>query len=266
MATHGHDMIRDGVRKRYAAIALTSGAGCGCSDQSCCSPSRAPSAKTLSAGLGYSEAELNAAPSGANMGLGCGNPQAIALLRKGEVVVDLGAGGGFDCFLAASQVGRRGRVIGIDMTPEMVGKARKNARKAGNTNVEFRLGEIEHMPVADNTADVILSNCVINLTPDKPQVYSEAWRILKPGGRLAISDVVAVRRIPAAMKRDFEKHSGCVAGAATVEELKRILRNAGFRNISVTPSSESVLFIKSWFPGSGVEKYVRSANVQATKP
>lgn len=266
MATLKQDKIRDGVRKRYAAIAAASGSGCGCSTTSCCSPRKMPSAKALSSRVGYSAKELDAVPDGANLGLGCGNPHAIAMLKKGEVVVDLGAGGGFDCFLAARQVGPRGRVIGVDMTPEMVSKARENARKGGDANVEFRLGEIEHMPVADNTADAILSNCVINLSPDKPQVYREAWRVLKPGGRLAISDVVAIRPIPPAVKRDFDKHSGCVAGAATVAELKRIMRSAGFKDIRVTPKEESAAFIKDWFPGSGVEKYVRSAEVRGTKP
>jgi ubiquinone/menaquinone biosynthesis C-methylase UbiE len=187
------------------------------------------------------------------------------MLRKGEVVVDLGAGGGFDCFLAAKQVGRQGRVIGVDMTPEMVSTARANAREAKSTNVEFRLGEIEHLPVADNTADAILSNCVINLSPDKPQVYREAYRVLKPGGRLAISDLVAVIPMPESVKRDSDKHSGCVAGASPVPRLKKILSTAGFREISVAVNERSKEFIKGWFPGSGVEKYVRSAAVRAVK-
>jgi arsenite methyltransferase len=200
------------------------------------------------------------------MGLGCGNPQAIAMLRKGETVVDLGAGGGFDCFLAAKQVGPRGLVIGVDMTPEMVAKARANARKARFANVEFRLGEIEHLPVADNTANVIISNCVINLSPDKQQVYRDAYRVLAPGGRLAISDLVAVRPIPASVRNDAEKHSGCVAGAMELRVLKRILKASGFRDICVDVNERSREFIKDWFPGSGVEKYVRSAAVRAVKP
>jgi ubiquinone/menaquinone biosynthesis C-methylase UbiE len=200
------------------------------------------------------------------MGLGCGNPQAIAMLKKGEVVVDLGAGGGFDCFLAAKQVGRTGRVIGVDMTPEMVALARGNAGKGKFDNVDFRLGEIEHLPVEDNSADAILSNCVINLSPDKPQVYRDAYRVLKPGGRLAISDLVAVKAIPPAVKRDSEKHSGCVSGASSRQVLQRILKGAGFRDICVTVKEESAEFIKNWFPGSGVERYVRSAAVTARKP
>jgi SAM-dependent methyltransferase len=267
MARNGneHDRIRDNVRQRYAGIASGAKSGCGCSTASCCSP-EALSAKAQSARLGYSGKDLDAVPEGANMGLGCGNPTAIAMLRKGEVVVDLGAGGGFDCFLAARQVGPRGRVIGVDMTPEMVSKARENARKGRSTNVEFRLGEIEHLPVADCTADVILSNCVINLSPDKPQVYREAYRVLKPGGRLAISDVVAVKPIPAAVKRDFEKHSGCVAGALPARTLACLLEEVGFEAACVKVKEASKQFIKDWFPGSGVERYVRSADVQGVKP
>ena len=258
------DRIREKVRERYAGIAASGKSGCGCSTPSCCSP-KAPSAKAQSAKLGYSKKDLEAAPEGANMGLGCGNPQAIAGLKKGEVVLDLGAGGGFDCFLAARQVGPRGRVIGVDMTPEMVAKARENARKGGFKNVEFRLGEIEHLPLADASVDAILSNCVINLSPDKEQVYQEAYRVLKPGGRLAISDVVAIKPIPKAVQNDFEKHSGCVAGALQVRKLERILQAAGFRGGCVKVKEASKGYIKDWFPGSGVERYVRSAEVQGTK-
>ena len=157
-------------------------------------------------------------------------------------------------------------MIGVDMTPEMIAKARENARKAGSKNVEFRLGEIEHLPVADSSVDVILSNCVINLSPDKEQVYREAFRVLKPGGRLAISDVVAIRPIPTAIQQDFEKHSGCVAGALQVKKLERILRATGFANGAVKVKEQSKEFIKDWFPGSGVERYVRSADVQGMKP
>ncbi len=259
------DRIREKVRQRYAGIATSGTSGCGCSTASCCSP-QAPSAKAQSAKLGYSKKDLEAAPEGSDMGLGCGNPRAIAGLKKGEVVLDLGAGGGFDCFLAARQVGPRGRVIGVDMTPEMVAKARENARKGGFKNVEFRLGEIEHLPVADASVDVILSNCVINLSPDKEQVYREAYRVLKPGGRLAISDVVAIKPIPKAVKEDFEKHSGCVAGALHVRKLEGLLRAAGFRDARVRINEQSREFIKDWFPGSGVEQYVRSADVQGIKP
>lgn len=264
MTKSKRDHIREKVRERYAGIAVSGKSGCGCSSASCCS-APALSAKEQSVRLGYSKKELEAVPEEANLGLGCGNPQAIAMLKKGEVVLDLGAGGGFDCFLAARQVGPRGRVIGVDMTPEMVAKARENARKAGTRNVEFRLGEIEHLPVADSSVDVILSNCVINLSPDKPQVYREAFRVLKPGGRLAISDVVAIKAVPAAVRKDFEKHSGCVAGALHVRKLEGILRDVGFIRGAVKVKEASKEFIKDWFPGSGVERYVRSADVQGVK-
>jgi arsenite methyltransferase len=265
MTTRRSEIIREKVRERYAGIVNGSRKGRGAVTSCCCTP-KDPSAKKQSARIGYSAEELNAVPEGANMGLGCGNPQGIAMLKKGEVVIDLGAGGGFDCFLAAKQVGRRGKVIGVDMTPEMISRARENARSGRFSNVEFRLGEIEHLPVADNTADAILSNCVINLSPDKPQVYRDAYRALKPGGRLTISDLVAIRPIPRSVKNDFEKHSGCVAGASPLRELERILKAAGFRDICVTVKEQSKEFIKDWFPGSGVEKFVRSAEVRAVKP
>lgn len=257
------DQIREKVRERYAGIAASGKSGCGCTS-SCCPP-KAPSAKAQSAKLGYSKKDLEVVPDGANLGLGCGNPQAIAALKKGEVVLDLGAGGGFDCFLAARQVGPRGRVIGVDMTPEMVAKARENARKGRFRNVEFRLGEIEHLPVADSSVDVILSNCVINLSPDKEQVYREAFRVLKPGGRLAISDVVAIKPIPRAVCDDLEKISGCVSGALQVRKLERILQETGFRAVCVKMKEESKEFIRDWFPGSGIEQYVLSADVHGVK-
>ena len=265
MTKHRSEKIREKVRERYAGIATSGKSGCGCSTPSCCS-TKAPSAKAMSARVGYSKKELEAVPEEANMGLGCGNPQAIAMLKKGEVVVDLGAGGGFDCFLAARQVGPRGRVIGVDMTAEMVAKARENARKGGFKNVEFRLGEIEHLPLADRSVDVILSNCVINLSPDKDLVYREAYRVLKPGGRLAISDVVAIKPIPASVRDDFDKHSGCISGALQVRKLERILQAAGFRGGCVKVKEASKEYIRDWFPGSGVEQYVRSAEVQGTRP
>ncbi len=260
-----HDDIRKRVLNSYAGIATGALSGCGCATPSCCS-SQASIDKEQSAKLGYSKKDMDAVPEGADMGLGCGNPQAIAALKKGEVVLDLGAGGGFDCFLAARQVGQRGRVIGVDMTPEMVAKARENGRNGGFKNVEFRLGEIEHLPVADNSVDVILSNCVINLSPDKEQVYREAFRVLKPGGRLAISDVVAVKPVPKAVRDDFDKHSGCVAGALHVRTLDGILRTTGFLDGRVMVKEASKEFIKDWFPGSGIERYVRSADVQGIKP
>ena len=256
------DQVRQHVRERYAGIAK-SGGSCGCAS-SCCQPDALLN-PNASAQIGYSKEELAAVPQGANMGLGCGNPQAIAALQPGETVVDLGCGGGFDCFLAARRVGPKGRAIGVDMTPEMIHKARENAAKAQVRNVDFRLGEIEHLPVADGIADVILSNCVINLSPDKPQVYAEAARVLKPGGRLAISDVVAIAPIPTQVKRNLQAHSGCIAGSATVFETERMLKKAGFSKIRICVNERSKEFIKDWFPGSGAQKYVRSATIEAVK-
>jgi ubiquinone/menaquinone biosynthesis C-methylase UbiE len=216
--------------------------------------------------LGYSAEDLASVPEGANMGLGCGNPKGIAALKPGETVLDLGAGGGFDCFLAAKQVGPSGRVIGVDMTPDMVTKARANAEKLGTTNIDFRLGEIEHLPVADSTVDVILSNCVINLSPDKGAVYRDAFRVLKAGGRLAISDVVKLRELPAALEHDIVALAGCVSGAATVDVVRTLLEQVGFEAIEVVVHPESREFIREWLPGSGVEEYVASATIEAVKP
>lgn len=256
------DRIRQHIRERYAGIAKA-GNSYGCS-RSCCQPDALLN-PNASVQIGYSKAELAAVPDGANLGLGCGNPQTIADLKPGEIVVDLGCGGGFDCFLAARRVGKKGHVIGVDMTPEMIHKARANAARGKIKNVDFRLGEIEHLPIADGIADVILSNCVINLSPDKPQVYAEAARVLKPGGRLAISDVVAIRPIPAKVKKNLQAHSGCIAGSASGAALKRMLRQAGFTKIRIRVKEQSKEFIKDRFPGSGAEKYVRSATIEAVK-
>jgi SAM-dependent methyltransferase len=200
------------------------------------------------------------------MGLGCGNPQAIASLKPGEIVLDLGSGGGFDCFLAARAVGDTGRVIGVDMTPEMVSKARENAAKAGFKNVEFRLGEIEHLPAADNSVDVIISNCVINLSPEKHKVFDDAFRVLKPGGRLAVSDVVATAELPYEVKNDLALHAGCIAGASLIDEVDAMLRKSGFSDIRIEPKDESREFIRTWAPGRNVEDYVGSATIEARKP
>ena len=204
------------------------------------------------------------APEGADLGLGCGNPQAIAELQLGERVLDLGSGAGFDAFLAARQVGATGSVIGVDMTPEMIAKARGNISKTDLRNVEFRLGEIEHLPVANESVDVIMSNCVINLSTDKPAVFREAYRALAPGGRLAISDIVALREIPAAVRNDLEAYAGCVSGAALVAEVEGMLRGAGFENVRLDLKSNSNALVQGWSPGA--ETLVASALIRATKP
>jgi len=212
----------------------------------------------MSRALGYSKEDITAVPEGANMGLGCGNPQAIASLQPGETVLDLGSGGGFDCFLAARAVGEKGYVIGVDMTPEMITKARRNSEKAGLGNIDFRLGEVEALPVPDGIVDVIISNCVINLSPEKERVFSEAFRVLKPGGRLAISDVVATAEIPEGIKNNMAFHTGCIAGASAIEDMEGMLQRTGFRNIRINPKAESRAFIRDWMPGSNIEDYVVS--------
>lgn len=267
MTSKVHDDIRTAVRESYGKVAQQGGTGGCCSGDSsassCCGP--VPVA-TVAQQLGYSADETNAVPEGANLGLGCGNPQAIAALKPGETVLDLGSGAGFDAFLAARAVGKDGRVIGVDMTPEMLARARANALKGDYPNVEFRLGEIEHLPVADASVDVIISNCVINLSPDKAQVFREAFRVLKHGGRLAISDVVASAELPAEVRNDLALHSACVAGASMIDELIAALHGAGFKDVRIAPKDESREFIREWAPGRGVEDYVVSATIEAVKP
>ncbi len=256
--------VKEMVRARYGGIAAgTLPDGCG---PSCCDASAVPVADNKSLRMGYSAGELAVVPEGANLGLGCGNPQAIAAMKPGETVVDLGSGAGFDCLLAAKQVGTTGRVLGVDMTHEMLKKARENAAKVGASNVEFRLGEIEHLPVADNTADVILSNCVINLVPDKAQVFREAFRVLKPGGRLAIADVVNTAPLSPDLASDRALICGCVVGAAPAHQIEAWLSEAGFTSIRVTVKPESRELIASWAPGRGVENYVASAIIEGRKP
>jgi ubiquinone/menaquinone biosynthesis C-methylase UbiE len=218
--------------------------------------------------MGYSKADIDSVPEGANMELGCGNPVALASLKPGETVLDLGSGGGFDCFLAARKVGDTGKVIGVDMTPDMVSKARMNAQKIGTNTVEFRLGEIEHLPVADNSADIIMSNCVINLSPDKQKVYGDAFRVLKPGGRLAISDVVATAPLPDEIRQDLALLSACVGGAATIDDTLKMLDEVGFQDIEVIPKEESRKLISEWVPGQSKNAgdYVVSADIKAVKP
>lgn len=254
------DHIREEIRKRYAETADS----CGCGGASCCSPSGSE-ATEVSEKLGYSKKELEALPVESNMGLGCGNPIAIASLKEGETVVDLGSGGGIDCFLASMKVGNTGRVIGIDMTPPMLLKARQAASEGGFVNVEFRLGEIEHLPVANDTVDVIISNCVINLSPDKPQVLRDAWRVLKDGGRLAISDVVTIGDMPESVRKDLDAYAGCIAGSVPASLYEEMLIEAGFSKVEICVNEASGEFIKDWFPGTGVEEYARSATIEAIK-
>jgi len=284
MQIRDKEEIRQSVRERYAKVARGGGVSsltapetscCGksgtttgnASAASCCDSSEITS-QQLSTLMGYSKADIDSVPEGANMGLGCGNPVALASLKPGETVLDLGSGGGFDCFLAARQVGDTGKVIGVDMTPDMVSKARMNAKKIGTNTVEFRLGEIEHLPVADNSADIIMSNCVINLSPDKQKVYGDAFRVLKPGGRLAISDVVATAPLPDEIQQDLALLSACVGGAATIDDTVKMLDEVGFQDIEVIPKEESRKLISEWVPGQSKNAgdYVVSAYIKAVKP
>lgn len=262
------DEIRNNVRDSYAKVAEASNSGSSCGvESSCCGVSDDLDINTLnSLRLGYSQSDLENVPEGADMGLGCGNPRAIASLQAGHVVVDLGSGGGFDVFLASREVGDTGKIIGVDMTPTMISKARNNAEKAGFTNVEFRLGEIEYLPVADNSVDVIISNCVVNLSPNKQQVFHDTFRVLKSGGRLAISDVVATTEMPEELKNDPQLYAGCMAGASLIDDLHTMLNEAGFVDVNINPKDESRDFIKDWAPGMGVEEYVVSAHIEAVKP
>jgi SAM-dependent methyltransferase len=222
--------IRKSVREGYAKIAKEGGSCCN-QDSTCCSSTK--SARDVSKSIGYSEEELNIVPDGANLGLGCGNPIALASLKEGETVLDLGSGAGFDCFLAARRVGEKGRIIGVDMTPEMIEKARENARKSDYTNVEFRLGEIENLPAADSSVDAIISNCVINLAPDKRRVFKEAFRVLKPGGRLMVSDIVLTKELPDAIRNSIQAYIGCISGAILEEEYLGAIEAAGFQDVRV---------------------------------
>jgi SAM-dependent methyltransferase len=263
-----HDTHRQNVRDAYAKVAQADNANDSCGIESgCCGVSDDSAINTLiSTRLGYSEQDLAQVPEGADMGLGCGNPRAIASLRDGETIVDLGAGGGFDCFLAAAEVGESGRVIGVDMTPDMLSKARNNAVKGKFDNVEFRLGEIENLPIANDTADVIMSNCVINLSPNKARVFEEAFRVLKPAGRLAISDVVATVELPEEMRNDPSLIAGCMGNASLIEDLEKMIVEAGFTAVRIQPKDESKDFIRDWAPDTNITDYVVSATIEAIKP
>ena len=265
--------IKQAVRERYRTIAVGELQTTCCEPtptqtkkSSCCS-TKEPDAQLLkyNTSLGYSKDELKGVPEESNMALGCGNPIAIAQLNEGETVLDLGSGGGFDCFLASQRVSTNGKVIGIDMTPEMITKARQNAVKGKFENVEFRLGEIENIPAGDSTVDVIISNCVINLSTDKQQVFKESYRILKPGGRLAISDVVLTATLPTEILNDLSMYCSCTSGAVTIEEYQATLTNAGFKNISIVPKEDSRVFIREWREGLKLDDYIMSAIIEARK-
>lgn len=274
-----HDEIRQAVRKAYQKVATAAPPSAGTRRDSCCSPSSTPNSIScgcsksgldldqLSSVMGYTAADINSVPEGSNMGLGCGNPIAIASLRQGETVVDLGSGGGFDCFLAAKKVGKTGKVIGIDMTPEMISKARRNTLKMGLENVEFRLGEIENIPVGDNLVDVIISNCVVNLSPDKLAVYRDAYRILKPGGRIAISDILTTAPLPEEIQKDLVLIAACLGGAQTISETEKLLKEAGFQNISIQPRIITQEIFREWNPdlSEKITDYVVSATIEAVK-
>jgi arsenite methyltransferase len=284
----GEDTVRERVREGYAAIAERGGwsasgaatSGC-CGAGGCCGPATF-SSDSLAAAIGYSRDELGSAPAAANMGLSCGNPTAIASLTPGEVVLDLGAGGGFDCFVAGPKVGATGRVIGVDMTPEMISLARRNMAQyrelTGLSNVEFRLGEIEHLPVADGSVDVVISNCVLNLSPNKAQVWREIARVLRPGGRVAVSDLALLRPLPESIRADVEALVGCVAGAVLVEETRRDAEAAGLVSLDLRAKPEYVDAMTNWedplyrrivagLPaGSRPSDYITSLDVTARRP
>ncbi len=272
------DEIRKAVRERYAQKATGERSPRSASitnirepqetasTASCCGPQETTKAasccatpqQSVSKAVGYTDEQLGAIPNGADLGLGCGNPTALASLKEGEVVLDLGSGGGVDCFLAASKVGKNGRVIGVDMTPEMIERARENASKGNYGNVDFRLGEIEHLPVADNSVDVVISNCVINLSPAKAQVFKEAYRVLRPGGRVMVSDIVLLKELPDAIKSSVAAYTGCIAGASRKEDYLAIVASAGFQDVEVV--SEVSL-------GTGeLAGLAASVNVRAIKP
>ncbi len=248
------------VKESYAKVATSQNNTCGCSVGCCQMPSSKESLQ-----LGYSDDDLNAVPEGANLGLGCGNPQAIADLKEGEIVLDLGSGAGFDCFLASNKVGEKGFVFGVDMTEEMIEKAKENAVKGNYTNVEFKLGQIENIPLENSKVDVIISNCVINLSPDKQSVFNESYRVLKKGGRLAVSDIVSYNEIPKDIKEDLMLYSGCISGASSIDEITKMLQNAGFKNINIKTKEESKIFIANWFPASSITNYIVSATIEAVK-
>ena len=281
MTSSSADDLRSLVRDRYGAMARAGTSCCGPASSGCCAPAADPD--TLAAAIGYDRADLERIlPEGANLGLSCGNPGAIADLRQGETVLDLGSGAGFDAFLCGPKVGATGRVIGVDMTPDMLGRARRNLvgyrQRSGLDNVEFRLGEIEQLPVADASVDVVISNCVINLSPDKPRVWREIARVLKPGGRVAVSDIGLLRPLPAEVREQVQAYVGCVAGASLVDEVRAMMAAAGLTGITLTPKPAYVSSLTSGDdpfyagiqaalpPGTTPADLITSMDISAVRP
>jgi SAM-dependent methyltransferase len=249
--------IKKFVKDRYGAFAQSSDSCCS-TEPSCCG---SESPERISRQIGYSDEELNAIPEGANMGLGCGNPVAIASLKEGETVLDLGSGAGMDCFLAANKVGKSGKVIGVDMTPEMINKARINAKAQNYDNVEFRQGEIENLPIDDGLIDVIISNCVINLSPDKLSTFQEAFRVLKPGGRLMVADIVLTKELPEHVRASVEAYVGCIGGAVLKDDYLKAIKDSGFEDVQIQGAS-SISF-ESLVNDPGVKSILESINLSA---
>jgi len=259
------DKLRNAVRDRYIKI-ISADKGPESPAGACCDKSGDVSKEQISEILGYMASELSEIPAEANLGLGCGNPVFEAKIQQGETVLDLGSGGGIDCFLASRHAGAEGRVIGVDMTPEMLSRARESAQANGFENVEFRLGEIEYLPIADNTVDVIISNCVINLSPDKQKVFSDCFRVLKSGGRITVSDIVAKSELPEDIKDDIALYAGCIAGASLISDVEQMLADAGFKDISIRPKDNSGELVSKWSRDKNPEDYVVSAIIYAVKP
>lgn len=256
--------VKKVVRKGYAKIAKQGSSCCApASSSPCCESGSTDAAYDVSRRIGYTDEELKSVPIGANLGLGCGNPVGLASLKEGETVLDLGSGAGFDSFLAANKVGEKGKVIGVDMTPEMVEKARENARKACYKNVEFRLGEIENLPAADNSVDVIISNCVINLSPDKARVFEEVFRVLRPGGRLTVSDIVLLKELPDFIKNNIEAYVGCVAGAILKNDYIGLIKKAGFQDVEII--DETPFIPKNIDNVSAVKEYSKIFDISPEK-
>lgn len=259
--------IKKAVKESYGKVAKQSGSCCG---SSCCGQTSGPliaeyasRPEEVSLEVGYTEEEMQSAPSGSNLGLGCGNPTALASIKEGETVLDMGSGAGFDCFLAANKVGQKGKVIGVDMTPEMIEKARANAAKAGYKNVDFRQGEIERLPVDDGTIDLIISNCVINLVPDKDKAFQEAFRVLKPGGRLMVSDMVLLKELPKAVRESIDAYVGCIAGAELKSRYLDAIKSAGFKDVSVVNESIVTLdYLASDPIGQVILKHMKTSGIQ----